>query len=447
MLSHAVSSARLGVWRFHPADELITFSDQFAGHFGFPVGVQAVSYGKILSIIHPDDRMEVDNIKKMAQLDRDDFIAEFRVVWPDGSEHWIYGHGRPVYAHDGALEAFDGVTMDITHRKTVEIAYKTNLAMIEAAFESMDEAIIVADADQNMIAANKAVRSFFRFKEKDKIPRRFSEFSELFDITTIDDRPVIHPYLLALMGTRRSYEIKIRRKDTGETWYARTGTSPIRNEKNEIIGAASTGLDIASLKELQAGLEDKVRQRTAELTSANRLLNEISHHDVLTGLNNRLAGNERLRSEFERMKRTGETYCLLMADIDLFKKVNDTFGHAVGDEVLKLVSRTLSNNLREYDFLARWGGEEFLVLLPATGFNEASVVAEKLRSAVEGQTHPIAGAVTISAGFAVASPEELNEDLAVMRADEGLYEAKKSGRNRVVGKSIQPASAHPSISA
>jgi diguanylate cyclase (GGDEF)-like protein/PAS domain S-box-containing protein len=306
-LSLAVDGAQLGIWRFIKSEQVFMFSDRFAQHYGLPVGVNVVSREKVVSIIHPDDRELVHQAFFGSIAEKAEFAVEHRVLWPDGSEHWIYAHGRPLYLPDGSFQQMDGVSIDITSRKLSAIA-------------------------------------------------------------------------------------------------------------------------------VQLQLEEQVRQRTAELAAANQSLAELSRHDSLTGLHNRRACEERLHVEFERMKRTEATYSILMLDIDFFKDVNDSCGHAVGDSVLAMITQTLSSNLREYDFIARWGGEEFLVLLPATDFDVACVVAEKLRSAVQARSHPLAGTVTVSVGLATASPEDLDKEITVMKADEGLYEAKRGGRNRVVAK-------------
>lgn len=181
---------------------------------------------------------------------------------------------------------------------------------------------------------------------------------------------------------------------------------------------------------LNAELEAKVAARTAELAQANQELLELSRHDVLTGLHNRLAANERLHGEFVAMRRSRIAYAVLLMDIDLFKRVNDTHGHAVGDQVLKRVAQTLEAALRESDFVARYGGEEFLAPLPATGLAAAGLVAEKLRQAVESASDPIAGPITLSLGVALADPAQPDEDAAVREADDWLYKAKRAGRNQ-----------------
>ncbi|MEO0003851.1 MAG: hypothetical protein RLZZ22_1543 [Pseudomonadota bacterium] len=183
---------------------------------------------------------------------------------------------------------------------------------------------------------------------------------------------------------------------------------------------------------LNAELESKVEARTAALARANQELHHQARHDALTGLANRMAANERLRGEFLLMKRSRHPYAVLLLDIDHFKRVNDSLGHEAGDKVLQGVARLLRAVLRESDFLARWGGEEFLLLLPATDMGEACQVAEKLRQRVEQTPDPLAGRITVSIGVATPTPEQLSEDDAVRLADMRLYGAKHAGRNRVL---------------
>ena len=173
-------------------------------------------------------------------------------------------------------------------------------------------------------------------------------------------------------------------------------------------------------------------RRIDDLAAANEALAKLARHDELTGLPNRMAANERLRLEFISMMRTRRPYAILMMDIDHFKLVNDRYGHDVGDRVLARIGHTLRESIRKRDFVCRFGGEEFLALLPETDLGGAHKVAEKLRLAVAETVDPEAGCVTISVGAAVASYLEKSEDTAVKAADECLYMAKRIGRNKVV---------------
>jgi diguanylate cyclase (GGDEF)-like protein len=154
--------------------------------------------------------------------------------------------------------------------------------------------------------------------------------------------------------------------------------------------------------------------------------------DGLTGLANRRAADDRLRGEFLRMKRSAGRYAVLMIDIDHFKQVNDSHGHAAGDEVLRRVASEILRSVRETDFVARFGGEEFLAILPYTDAAGARMLAEKIRVAVAEADMPAAGRVHVSVGVAIAGPADEDEAVAVALADARLYAAKAAGRNRVM---------------
>lgn len=188
-------------------------------------------------------------------------------------------------------------------------------------------------------------------------------------------------------------------------------------------------------RELEAAareLENKVAQRTQELAEANTKLAAQARRDALTGLPNRLAANEFIGHEFHNLKRSLEPYSVLMIDIDHFKNVNDTYGHAVGDQVLQQVSRILAQSVRENDLVARMGGEEFMAVLPHTSLHDALKVAEKVRTQVASAQFDLVGRVTISAGVAIAQAHHSNADEAIIQADAMLYNAKRAGRNQVM---------------
>ncbi len=160
-----------------------------------------------------------------------------------------------------------------------------------------------------------------------------------------------------------------------------------------------------------------------------RQLEEMSQKDYLTGIYNRRFVEDFLSAEIKRADRYGRPLSVILFDIDDFKKVNDTFGHDVGDEVLKgVVKRTLSC-LRSTDVMGRWGGEEFLIVLPETDLEGATVLAERIRKAVEDREFEKAGRVTVSLGVADYKKGESVFDL-VRRVDRALYRAKERGKNR-----------------
>jgi diguanylate cyclase (GGDEF)-like protein len=227
---------------------------------------------------------------------------------------------------------------------------------------------------------------------------------------------------------------RLEQGDENLNWDIGARSLEVRNLVDALRSTAATLLDNKhALTDANARLEQKVQDRTAELAQANHELQILARRDALTGLGNRLATRERLREEYLRSQRTGQACSVVMLDVDYFKKVNDTYGHAVGDDVLRTVAATVVSSLRGSDFAGRFGGEEFLLLLADTPLDKAMGVAEKIRAAVQAQHQPEVGHVTISLGVALLDVADADEDMAVQRADERLYRAKAAGRNRVVG--------------
>jgi diguanylate cyclase (GGDEF)-like protein len=164
------------------------------------------------------------------------------------------------------------------------------------------------------------------------------------------------------------------------------------------------------------------------------ILEQHAITDVLTGLLNRRAAETRLQEEFARARRHNEGYAVALVDIDHFKRVNDRYGHAVGDEVLKAVAQRLATELREDDWLARWGGEEFLIFLRSADQRESVYVMQRLMGHVKAQ--PIvteAGriSITLSGGIGLPAREDADIHSALELADSSLYQAKSNGRDRV----------------
>ncbi|MFZ5528603.1 MAG: GGDEF domain-containing protein [Pseudomonadota bacterium] len=170
------------------------------------------------------------------------------------------------------------------------------------------------------------------------------------------------------------------------------------------------------------------------MSKAEANLRAMATTDPLTQLRNRRAVIEAIRDEELRMQRAQTQMSFVLCDLDHFKLVNDTYGHDAGDEVLKAVSRVLSDGVREVDHLARWGGEEFLLVLPGAGTQEAQMVAERLRQRIEALRVKVGHEelhISMTFGVSARHPDETSEN-TISRADQALYEGKHAGRNRVV---------------
>lgn len=187
-----------------------------------------------------------------------------------------------------------------------------------------------------------------------------------------------------------------------------------------------------SLTQINKDLETKVAARTAELQQLNVDLENLARTDVLTGLANRMHTNEQLVTQFALFKRSTIPYSILMVDIDFFKRVNDTYGHAVGDKALKHVATIMQSIVRKTDFIGRNGGEEFLAILPMTNSSAALTLAEKIRKAIASTPIAPIGKITVSIGVQEVLEDDADECVAVIRADQWMYRAKQAGRNKVM---------------
>jgi diguanylate cyclase (GGDEF)-like protein/PAS domain S-box-containing protein len=228
-----------------------------------------------------------------------------------------------------------------------------------------------------------------------------------------------------LYGKTPAYEVtyRIQTKDGQWIWFYDRGKI--------------TKYDAASKPELVAGIVfDITQQKRMEelLEEQNRQLLELSRTDSLTGLFNRRALNEKLDYEMRRAHRINSHLCLLILDIDLFKHVNDTYGHLMGDKILIRVAEILKGTVRDTDIVGRFGGEEFLIILPDCALSDGVKVAEKIRTTIAKLIFPSDLHITISGGIAEYADESI--DKFIEQADQYLYRAKENGRNRIVSVAV-----------
>jgi len=194
------------------------------------------------------------------------------------------------------------------------------------------------------------------------------------------------------------------------------------------VAMYSIAIDIGEIKEMQ----NRLAEAHAELAFKNQQLESLSVTDRLTGLFNRRKLDEVLAQECVRAQRTALPLTVIIADIDEFKRVNDLYGHLVGDQLLVEIAGMLQRGVRKVDTVGRWGGEEFMIVCPDTDNEGASVLAENIRLAINSREFPVVGSKTCCLGVAEYRPGEAPEAV-VERADAALYRAKNGGRNQVRG--------------
>ena len=173
-----------------------------------------------------------------------------------------------------------------------------------------------------------------------------------------------------------------------------------------------------------------LKEKALEIQKMNVKLKRLSTIDELTNMYNRRKLDEHLEQELDRAKRYDTSFSVILLDIDLFKNINDTYGHNIGDKVLMDFGKILIDNIRKSDVVGRWGGEEFLIICPETNIEEAVCAAEKLRNIIENNKFEVDDTITSSFGVATYIKGDSIYEL-ISRADKGLYKAKGNGRNRV----------------
>ncbi|MDZ7832401.1 MAG: sensor domain-containing diguanylate cyclase [Desulfobacterales bacterium] len=227
-----------------------------------------------------------------------------------------------------------------------------------------------------------------------------------------------------IIAPLRTLEQRVKAAISGspQTDYPNQADPPATSRHNEIDSIANA---------IEQLTERALFQKNQELEAKNQVLERLSQTDYLTGLLNRRKINEALEKEYQRTMRYAATFSIIIFDIDWFKSINDTYGHDAGDQVLKEVADIVSSMLRATDRLARWGGEEFLILCPETNLEGAATIAQKIQAAIGENRFSVPRKVTISAG-ACEYRSELSLENLLVEADRKLYEAKFRGRNQVV---------------
>lgn len=196
--------------------------------------------------------------------------------------------------------------------------------------------------------------------------------------------------------------------------------TPMRDENGAIVGAVETFSDNSNMMEALKQVDQ---------------LNKEANQDPLTGIGNRRYIEMKIKSSLLEFQQTSEPFGLLLLDIDRFKRVNDNYGHDIGDQVLKMLTSTIEKNIRTTDHIGRWGGEEFIVIVHNLDLNHLRWISDKLRALVASSYLPVSGGivqVTVSVGATLAQPSDTLATL-VKRADRLLYKSKAEGRNRVTG--------------
>jgi diguanylate cyclase (GGDEF)-like protein/PAS domain S-box-containing protein len=308
---------------------------------------------------------------------------------------------------------------DVTELKKVERELENTANKLHTITSVLGEGVYVLDVQGLLTFMNPEAERLLGWTEKELLGKNVHEaiHFQKADGTPLpaSECPVLNT--IRSNACYRTAEDVFTHKDGTMVPVAFVSTPIWQDDK--VIGSVCAFHDITGRKKAQE-----------ELQKANELLEHRASTDVLTGIFNRLKFNDLLEAEIQRTMRHNSPLSLIMFDVDHFKKVNDTYGHHVGDDVLKDVTRIVNDKLRKYDFFARWGGEEFIILTPYNNLESARHLAERLRESIAEYPFAHGGRVTCSFGVAEFGEGD-DSDTLPQRVDDALYKAKKSGRNKV----------------
>jgi len=448
-LAEAQRMAQLGSWIYDIGARRTQWSAETFRIYGVEPGSEPPSCWRLLTRLHSDDRRRVYTLLKRAVDAGEPYDTELRVVTPGGELRWVHARGEPERDLFGRVTLLRGTVLDISARKRqeqqleserrvlqalaagapLESALEQICRLVEEQYPSAVCSVLLLDADGQRLrygAAPGLPEAFRRAADAIPVgPRAGSCGTAAYlnrqvivaDIAT--DELWSEARALPLEhGLRACWSMPIPGTEQAVLGtfavYFRTPRSPTSSE----IALVARATDIARI--------------AIERSAAERRIQQLAHYDELTGLPNRLLFNQELEDAMRRTAHSAQPLALLFVDVDRFKNVNDTLGHAMGDRLLKEVGARLRRCLRGADLLARFGGDEFVVLLPELPYEGyAAGVAARLLAAL---TDPLRlddqeCHVTASIGVATCPQDGRDAQTLQKHADTALHRAKAQGRN------------------
>jgi diguanylate cyclase (GGDEF)-like protein/PAS domain S-box-containing protein len=409
-LNTAQAVSKTGSWHIDINTNNLWWSKETYRIFGLTEN-SFVNLDKFIERIHPDDRQKVSDALKQA-IDGKVYDIDHRIIV--GNEiKWVNEKAEVVFDDDKAIEAF-GTVRDITLERQIYEKLKNENRLIELLFDLLPGFLWFVNKDKIIQKQNKNAKERFGSKIGEKCymsifcGKFLSEEHKKLLNEGIELPEMKCEFCIANESLDLKSEFSIEIEDRENKKFYKVWWIPL--SENEYIHYL---IDITEQKE------------------AESYLMELAVKDHLTKIYNRRYITERLEADIELCKRANRTFSLIMFDIDHFKNINDTYGHNVGDNVLIKLTDIVKRRIRKIDIFARWGGEEFLIMLPESMLENARLLAENLRKLIE--ETDILRDRTVTCSFGVTEYYEGDTvDFIVKRADDCLYKAKFLGRNTVV---------------
>ncbi|EHK59903.1 sensor domain-containing diguanylate cyclase [Halomonas sp. GFAJ-1] len=414
--------AQIGNWVSDFESGEICWCEQVYHIFGRPRD-EPITHDLFLLTVHPDDRERVQAAFNRAMRGAP-YEVIHRIVRPDGQERTVHERGQIEFDPHGRALRMLGSVQDITEQTNLE----NNLRRLVAILDSTSDLITMHGPDGAMLYMNNAGRRFHGLpttcvKKDDDLQcgwQRYGLPEETGSLSATIRR--FHPEWAAQRIEQEALPTALR----DGLWQGETALLTSSGEEVPVSQVIIVHYD-------DSGRVAQTSSMIRDISAQKRLEAQLAHSavtDHLTGIYNRKRFDEEVDKALARRRRSGVNTALILLDIDHFKLVNDTYGHDVGDQVLIDITRLLQQHLRVQDLLARWGGEEFVMLLSDTTLADGFQLAERLRQLIAEHTFS-AGAITASLGVTLLHADDTPSQ-CIKRLDLALYQAKRAGRNQVV---------------
>jgi diguanylate cyclase (GGDEF)-like protein/PAS domain S-box-containing protein len=392
------------------------------------------SPGLLRKCLHPDWREKVvDRWKKVLSGPlHTTHTQEYQVIHKSGEVRWVSERTALLPDEHGDRDLMEGLLTDVTVQKQFEAALIEGNAMVEKTLAGLPVPVMVIDREHKVVHWNRAMASLTNIEAEEVVgtSRHWQPFYG-------EKRPVLADLIMEKdwEGIKKYYgEMNLKHSDVtaggvscegffpdmgGQDRHLYFLAAPIEDKQGTIVRAVETVVDISDRKRL----EDE--------------LLHLSITDDLTGLFNQRFFFATLNREVESAVRYGQSLALILLDLDFFKQFNDNFGHLEGDKALQKVGSVLQNMIRTTDLACRYGGEEFVILLPRAGYEQSYAVAERVRKGIselvfKSKNSPLIESAKLTASFGIALfKDNMTGRQLLQLADQAMYQAKKRGRNRV----------------
>ncbi len=404
LLKEAQKIAHLGFWEFDLEGDKLFWNDEVYQIFGLEPQEFEATFEGFLSYVHPDDRDVLTQEYRRSVEEKRSYHLVHRIIQKNGSVRYVEEYCEHTYNSEGQPVRSVGTVYDITER----IADQSKLQRL---FDLQKNIIIQTDG-KHLKKANRSFLNFFGCKTLEKYTEKYGCICDLL----VDDERFFHR----------------GKVPEGENWIEVIESLPKKERIVSLINmhghphAFSVSVNRFDDDDFIVSFTD-----ISETIQEQFSLEERVSRDHLTGAYSRDFFEGNIHDLIENAQKRNRSLGLVMMDIDRFKNVNDTFGHDIGDRVLKHLVSTVKYSIRSEDLLIRWGGEEFLLITETESIETLRRMAEHVRQRVENEPFAVVGKVTCSFGITLHIPNE-SVDQTLKRADIALYKAKENGRNRVV---------------